>query len=288
MYNHESIKVEEFESMYEQLGKEVQAEFLRLFGGDDELSLVEANRRASRSELYDHEELRRKFEEWYLMEKSRLSELTPTEINKAKAKIIDKLGKKSKSRSTNKQDVLMDNIEMKLSSTTHTVNDEFTVYLNNRAEMEAMRQAGIMGGAITPQAIIQKIVVRDFYEGDFSDKLWRNKELLIDELRKILTDQMRTGINPRDAARQLRDKVEASVSDSETLLRTESSRVQSDVQIESARSSGYEEVQFISTEDNSVCDLCASLHNRVFTLKEAAGVIPAHPNCRCSFAAYIS
>lgn len=287
MYEHETAKVKEIEQMYEQLGQEAQAEFLRLFGGDEELSNAEAKRRASRSELYDYEEQRKKFEDWYELEKIRLSSMDPTELNKAKSKIIKLLDEENRPRSTEKQDILLDNIEMKLSTTIDTVNDEMTVYLNNRAEMEAMRQSGIMGGDIIPQAILQKIVVREFHGGDFSDNLWKNKEILMRELDIILTNQMRTGVNPREAARQLREKVESSKYDSERLLRTEASRVQADVQIVSAEDSGYDMVQFISTEDDSVCDICASLHDEVFELKEAQGVIPAHPNCRCSFAAYI-
>lgn len=287
MYKHESIKVEELKDMYEQLGKEAQAEFLRLFGGDEELTVSESKKRVSRSELYDYKEQRRKFEEWLLVEKERFDDLKDTDLNKAKSQIINKANNKPMTHSTRKQDVLLDNIEMKLTSTTHSVNDELTVYLNNRAELEVMRQSGIIGSGITPQAVLQNIVVREFHGDDFSSKLWKHKEILIEELDRILTQQMKSGINPREAARQLREKVEATKYDSERLLRTEASRVQADVQIVSAKDSGYDKVEFISTEDDSVCDICAGLHDRVFTLKEAQGVIPAHPNCRCSFSAYI-
>jgi hypothetical protein len=33
--------------------------------------------------------------------------------------------------------------------------------------------------------------------------------------------------------------------------------------------------------DNRVCDICDDLEGNVYTLAEARGVIPVHPNCRC-------
>lgn len=287
MFEHENRLVKEIDNLYEQLGKESQGELLRLFGGDEELSLVESRRRVSRADLYDYEEQIRKFEDWQSVELERLSSADSNPLNDAKTKILNKSINKTRPRHTEKLDVLLDNIEVTLSTTTDTINDELTVYLNQRAEMESMRQAGIMGGDITPQAILQDIVVRDFHGADFSDDLWENKELLMKELEQVLKEQMSTGVNPRVAARQLRDKVEMSSYTSERLLRTESSRVQADVQIVSAKASGFEQIQFISTEDENVCDICAGLHNDVYNVGDAENIIPAHPNCRCSFAAYV-
>lgn len=286
MYEHENKLVKGIESLYEQLGKEAEAELLRLFGGDEELTIVEARKRISRSDRYDYEEQRRKFLDWQEMELQRLKDAGDSEINRAKMSVLEKSLAKERPSHSEKQDVLMDSIELKLTTATDTVNEEMAVYLNQRAEMETMRQAGIMGADIIPQAVIQDIVVRDFYGADFSDNLWENKELLMKELKKILEEQMESGINPIDAARKLRDKVEVSSYDSERLLRTESSRVQADVQIESAKASGFNQIQFISTEDERVCDVCSSLHDRVFDVGSAENIIPAHPNCRCSFAAY--
>jgi len=42
-------------------------------------------------------------------------------------------------------------------------------------------------------------------------------------------------------------------------------------------------VEFSATEDNRVCPKCASLEGLTFTLQDARGLIPVHPNCRCTF-----
>ena len=40
------------------------------------------------------------------------------------------------------------------------------------------------------------------------------------------------------------------------------------------------------TKTHKECPMCKPLKNKVFTLKEAYGIIPVHPNCRCSFLAF--
>src|SRR5690606_28972829 len=35
--------------------------------------------------------------------------------------------------------------------------------------------------------------------------------------------------------------------------------------------------------DDSVCELCGSLEGVIFTVEEARGLLPRHPNCRCAW-----
>jgi SPP1 gp7 family putative phage head morphogenesis protein len=53
---------------------------------------------------------------------------------------------------------------------------------------------------------------------------------------------------------------------------------------------GYEEVmglaEFKTQEDDKVCDKCASLHGKIFTIEEAQDMIPLHFNCRCAWVEY--
>jgi SPP1 gp7 family putative phage head morphogenesis protein len=35
--------------------------------------------------------------------------------------------------------------------------------------------------------------------------------------------------------------------------------------------------------DHRVCPLCAQLQGRTFTIQEARGMLPLHPNCRCTW-----
>ncbi len=42
-------------------------------------------------------------------------------------------------------------------------------------------------------------------------------------------------------------------------------------------------VEYISSNDRKVCPLCQPFDGKIMTVQEAYGLIPVHPNCRCSF-----
>jgi SPP1 gp7 family putative phage head morphogenesis protein len=44
--------------------------------------------------------------------------------------------------------------------------------------------------------------------------------------------------------------------------------------------------EFATAKDDAVCDLCADLDGKIFSLDEAEGLIPQHPNCRCACIPY--
>ncbi len=44
-----------------------------------------------------------------------------------------------------------------------------------------------------------------------------------------------------------------------------------------------ENVEYISSSDTKVCPLCKPFDGKVMSIQEAYGLIPIHPNCRCSF-----
>jgi SPP1 gp7 family putative phage head morphogenesis protein len=44
-----------------------------------------------------------------------------------------------------------------------------------------------------------------------------------------------------------------------------------------------ENVEYISSSDYKVCPLCKPFDGKIMNIQEAYGLIPVHPNCRCSF-----
>lgn len=43
------------------------------------------------------------------------------------------------------------------------------------------------------------------------------------------------------------------------------------------------EVEYVTSGDDDVCPVCQIFDGEIFTLRQARGLIPQHPNCRCSF-----
>jgi SPP1 gp7 family putative phage head morphogenesis protein len=77
----------------------------------------------------------------------------------------------------------------------------------------------------------------------------------------------------------------------ETLARTELIRAHHNATIQEYRNWGVlgikVKAEWITAGDGRVCERCASLEGRIFTLDEVEGMIPVHPNCRCLALPYI-
>ena len=106
-------------------------------------------------------------------------------------------------------------------------------------------------------------------------------------MTRILTDGLVQGKNPRDIARDLDGQLDLGRKRAETIARSEIIRSHASGQLMALEELGVEEVgvavEFSSAGDDRVCDRCASLEGVVLKLAEAQGMIPVHPNCRCSW-----
>ena len=70
-------------------------------------------------------------------------------------------------------------------------------------------------------------------------------------------------------------------------LVTQGIHAHSEGQLDSFEKLGVEEVgvmaEWITAGDDRVCERCAVLEGAVLKVKEARGLIPRHPNCRCAW-----
>jgi SPP1 gp7 family putative phage head morphogenesis protein len=91
----------------------------------------------------------------------------------------------------------------------------------------------------------------------------------------------------RDLSRTLAERVDVGIKRARVLTRTEVISAHAEATLNSYTEAGLEGVEidaeFSSTDDNKRCPKCADLERRVYTIAEARGVIPVHPNCRCAF-----
>lgn len=105
------------------------------------------------------------------------------------------------------------------------------------------------------------------------------------QMSKILASGLLHGLNPREIARQLVQQVGLSRGRAETIARTELISVHAQAQLDTFAALGIGEVstkaEFMTAGDFRVCTRCAALEGRIFTLRQAQGVIPVHPRCRC-------
>ncbi|WGI18563.1 minor capsid protein [Latilactobacillus sakei] len=118
---------------------------------------------------------------------------------------------------------------------------------------------------------------------NWSDRIWSNMDALRADLIKIMKQALLTHQNPITQTKYIRDKFDVARYQAERILRTESSRIMAKQGITNAHNAGFKKVVWVA--NSAACRICKSEDGNEYTLKEAEGKLPAHPNCRCSWAA---
>jgi len=130
---------------------------------------------------------------------------------------------------------------------------------------------------------INKAVNKKFKGELFSDRIWKNKGLLIDRLQVSLEDAMRGKTTIDKVARNIRKTFNTTAYESRRIAQTEAGRMAVDAQDDIARSSGVEEVTWSATLDNLTADYDASLDGKIWDINEnhPRPIYDTHPLCRC-------
>lgn len=108
-------------------------------------------------------------------------------------------------------------------------------------------------------------------------------------ISRVLSLGIAEGRSPAAIAKQMRDEVRSiGVVRSRMIARTEIIRAHSEATLNTYEEAGLEEVdvqaEFTTSGDNRVCPRCKALERKnPYSLKQARGLIPVHPNCRCAW-----
>jgi len=131
----------------------------------------------------------------------------------------------------------------------------------------------------------------------FSDRLWREKEKVINEIHDTLTKNILLGKNADEMVKELTAKIgkyhrgKASVLEANVrrILRTESSAFSAMAQKEVYEQLGVERFKVVATLDLKTSDICQDMDGQVFEVRDfQIGVTanPFHPNCRTTTVPY--
>lgn len=131
----------------------------------------------------------------------------------------------------------------------------------------------------------------------FSDRIWTNKQWLMERLEQSLFDfvsvgqptaqleqdliSQQMGAPFRSLGNILDDDFREAYNNARRLVRTETAHVQNRAAQDRYREAGFTKYRIIAEPD--CCEVCADLQTQVFDIDDL--VLPAHPNCRCAMAA---
>lgn len=120
---------------------------------------------------------------------------------------------------------------------------------------------------------------------NFSDRVWEDKQKMLTEFKRQLNTCVIQGKSPWQAAEKIANRLDVSESNAYRLMRTETAHAQIYAQQKRYKELGFTRGKWIAS--NGACELCAAHDGEVFAIDKIAGMLPAHPNCRCSFSAVV-
>lgn len=136
-------------------------------------------------------------------------------------------------------------------------------------------------GATVAPATVQLMAAQSFSD------LEGVTDAMSSRMVKQLVKGFTAGESPRTIAKALAREVDIGLARAETIARTEVIRAHAQGQLNALKALGVDKigvmVEWSTAHDGKVCPECSSMSGRVFTIQQAEGLIPAHPNCRCAF-----
>lgn len=118
---------------------------------------------------------------------------------------------------------------------------------------------------------------------NFSDRIWSNKDKLVNSLHTELTQMIIRGEDPGKAIERLAKKMNVSREQAGNLIMTESAAISSAAQKECFNELGVEEFEVVETLDDRTCEICQTMDGKHFPMSDyEVGVTapPFHPRCR--------
>ena len=220
------------------------------------------------------------------------------DIKNFKAKYIEYAKNKTFTKTANEEMALYDVTTKvnRLQLLKANIGTELVKYTNDldvamQAQMQAMaegfyaQQAGILADTIIDNAKAAEVIVNgSFKNATFSERIWANQDILRAEIDKALQQTIIRGAGNREVAEKLQEKLKVTQYEAERLIRTETSRMQTEVRLDSYEKAGIEHVKFVANT-KTACKSCLDLDGEIFERGEiviSENAPPIHPNCMCA------
>ena len=142
------------------------------------------------------------------------------------------------------------------------------------------------------QKMIDRLLKSKWSGKNYSTRIWNNTGALAQTLKEELLVSLVTGRTERETAEIVMRKFAQGSSQARRLIRTESSYITGQMDLQSYEECGIEKYVYLATLDLRTCqEDCAPLDGKIFPVKDAkpgVNMPPMHPWCRCTTISYFS
>ena len=147
-------------------------------------------------------------------------------------------------------------------------------------------QKGLSTGfnvAAMPTEVIEEILKTNWSGMHYSDRVWRNSQIMAKKLEQVLLKGVMTGKSYRKLAVELEEMSEDGVFAAERLIRTEMTYISNQAELQAYKECGIEEYIFVATLDSRTSKPCRKMDIKRVKISEAVvgkNLPPLHPWCR--------
>jgi len=141
---------------------------------------------------------------------------------------------------------------------------------------------------INPRTI-DELIRYPFNGADFSSRIWKQKDHMLQALTEDITTMLVQGKNPQTLARDFAKRFNTKEYEAYRLLHTESSFVIEQGSLAAYKEDGVEKYQILATLDHKTSEICREQDGEIYeTDKATVGVNypPFHPFCRTTTVPY--
>lgn len=130
---------------------------------------------------------------------------------------------------------------------------------------------------------IDELIRYPFNGADFSTRLWKQKDHLLQRLNESITTMLIQGRNPKSLVPEFAKMFGTKEYEAYRLLHTEGSFIMEQGTLAGYKEDGVEKYRILATLDIKTSDICRSEDGKIYEVEKAVTGVnypPYHPNCR--------
>ncbi|MBX7280754.1 minor capsid protein [Clostridium chauvoei] len=144
-----------------------------------------------------------------------------------------------------------------------------------------MINMGLTQFDFVPKKVMEEMLRKPWLGSNFSERLWKNNQVLVSNLNDILTNGIIQGKTITEMAIQLNNRMNEGFNVSHRLVRTETMHYLNESTKKAYKDSGCQKVQLWAATDERTCHVCGMKHGNIYELRSCP-TLPLHSNCRCT------
>ena len=169
-------------------------------------------------------------------------------------------------------------------------------YLNSmddayyRKVFDLQRQVGYAFdfGVLSPE-LIDQLMMHRFKGARFSERVWKNTDIVAGRLQGILTSGVMSGRSYEQMARDMEEFTDFGKYAATRLVRTETTYITNQADLLAYREAGVDRYEYLATLDGRTSEMCQDMDGKIIEISKAepgVNLPPLHPNCRSTTVAH--